>query len=141
MSKIELAIDSCYEDIDLIGTCIDSLASEFFDDEQRYQIKICVYEAITNCVKHAYQDSYGHKIWVNFEILADRIQVDIADYGLPINPHLLDDTTTSFQLDPENPAEGGMGLKLIKLFMDVVRCQNQKGVNHLTLVKYFKLAN
>jgi anti-sigma regulatory factor (Ser/Thr protein kinase) len=138
MSKIELVIDSCYENIDLIGTCVESLASELFEDEQRYEIKICVYEAVTNCVKHAYQSSCGHKIWVSFQMLADHIEVDIADYGLSINPQLLDSTTTSFQIDPDNPIEGGMGLKIIKLFMDVVSYQTHKGVNHLTLVKYFK---
>jgi anti-sigma regulatory factor (Ser/Thr protein kinase) len=141
MSKIELVIESCYENIDLIGTCIESLASELFDDEQSYQIKVCVYEAVTNCVKHGYQGFGGHKIWVTYQRFADHIVLDIADCGLAMDPQRLENTTTGFEIDPENPSEGGMGLKIIKLFMDGVSYQSTNGVNHLTLVKYYNPLN
>jgi anti-sigma regulatory factor (Ser/Thr protein kinase) len=58
-----------------------------------------------------------------------------------MDPQRLENTTTGFEIDPENPSEGGMGLKIIKLFMDGVSYQSTNGVNHLTLVKYYNPLN
>jgi len=138
MGKIDLVIESCYENIDLIGTCIDALSSQLFDAQQCYQIKLSVYEAVTNCIKHGYKGSSGHKVYVTYQMDADRIVLDIADSGIAIDPQILQETSTSFQIDPENPLEGGMGLKIIKLFMDEISYQSKDGLNHVTLVKYSK---
>jgi len=139
MGKIELVIESRYENIDLIGTCIESLSSELFDEEQCHQIKVCVYEAVTNCVKHGYKGESGYKVSVTYQMFADRIVLDIADSGIAMDPKILQDTSTNnFQIDPGNPHEGGMGLKIIKLFMDDVSYESYEGINHLMLIKYFK---
>ena len=52
MRKIDLVIESCYDNIDLVGICIESLSSELFDQPQCHNIKVVVYEAVTNCIKH-----------------------------------------------------------------------------------------
>ena len=138
MSKIDLVIESCYENIDLVGICIESLSSQLFDDQQCYQIKLCAYEAVTNCVKHAYLGASNNTVHICYQIDAHRITLDIADSGLSMDPKKLDSAATSFEINPENPSEGGMGLKIIKSFMDDVDYRIIDGINHLTLVKYVR---
>ena len=138
MSKIELVIESRYENIDLVGTCIESLSSQLFEEQQCHQIKVCVYEAVTNCIKHGYRGSLGQKVYISYEMNAERIILDISDAGASMDPQLLKDTSTDFQIDLDNPKEGGMGLKIIKSFMDETQYQIKDGMNHLTLVKYAK---
>ena len=136
MSKIKLVIDSCYENIDLIGTCIESLSSRLFEDQQCNQINVCVYEAVTNCIRHSYKGSRGHDVYISFDINENRLILDVSDSGLAMNPKILESTSTTFQIDPENPQEGGMGLKIIKSLMDEVSYHTEQGINHLTMIKY-----
>lgn len=138
MSKIDLVIESCFENIDLIGTCIESLSSELLDEHQRYQLKISVYEAVTNCIKHAYLGSPRHTVLVACNIDSDRILLDIADSGISMDPKYFNAISTAFEINPDNPKEGGMGLKIIKLYMDSIDYQTKDGTNHFILVKYSK---
>ena len=134
--KINLVIESCYHNIDLLGTCIDSLSAELFDSQQCYQIKVAVYEVVTNCIKHGYGGSPEHQVHVSYQIGTDKIILDIADSGIALDTQLLQDTPTHFEVDHEDPQEGGMGLKIIKLFMDEISYHSKDGMNHFLLVKY-----
>lgn len=138
MSKIDFIIDSCYDNIDPLGSCIERLAAELFDEQQSYQIKLTVYEAVTNCIEHGYQGSPEHKVWVTCQLGIDCISLDIADTGIAMDPLQLENTSTSFQVDPDDLCEGGMGLKIIKLFMDDINYSSRDGLNHFILVKYSK---
>ena len=137
MGKIDLVIESHYHNIDLIGACVESLSSDLFSDQQCYQIKVSVYEAVTNCIKHSYKGSTEHKVYVSYQIETDRIILDIADYGISMDPQLLQDTSIYFNIDQENPQEGGMGLKIIKSFMDEINYHTINDINHFSFVKYF----
>jgi len=138
MGKIDLVIESYYQNVDLIGACVESLSSEYFTDQQCFQIKLSVYEAVTNCIKHSYKGSSENKVYVSYKIETDKIIVDIADYGIAMDPQLLQDTSSYFEVDQENPQEGGMGLKIIKLSMDEISYHTKNDMNHFTLVKYIK---
>ncbi len=138
MGKIDLVIESYYQNADLIGTCVESLSSEYFTDQQCFQIKLSVYEAVTNCIKHSYKGSSEHKVYVSYQFETDKILVDIADNGIAMDPQLLQDTSSYFEVDLENPQEGGMGLKIIKLSMDEISYHTKNDMNHFTLVKYIK---
>ena len=138
MGKIDLVIESNYQNVDLIGACVESLSSEYFSDQQCFQIKLSVYEAVTNCIKHSYKGSSEYKVYVSYQIETDRIILDISDYGIAMDPQLLQDTPSYFDIDQENPQEGGMGLKIIKLSMDEISYHTENDMNHFTLIKYIK---
>ena len=138
MRKIDLVIESCYDNIDLVGICIESLSSELFDQPQCHNIKVVVYEAVTNCIKHSYQGKSGQAVHVTCQMEADRLLLDIADSGIAMDPQNIQSLSPHFHIDPDNLLEGGMGLKIIKLFMDDMHYQTKDGVNHLTLIKYNK---
>ena len=136
MGKLDFVIDSCLDNIELVGTCVECLASRVFEDQQCNEIKLCVHEAITNCIKHSYRGSPGHKIYISLQLEEDRLTLDIADCGLAMNPVVLDNTTTHFEANPENLEEGGMGLKILKILMDDLHYHTTNGMNHFILVKY-----
>ncbi len=139
MGKLDLVIDSCFEDINLVGLCIRTLASKLFDKDQCDQIEICVVEVVTNCIKHSYKGMGGQKVYVSYQAYDDRLVIDIADSGIAINRELVEKESKNFDIDKsdiDNLPEGGMGLKIIKTWMDEVHYKTVDNLNHCILVKY-----
>ena len=139
MGKLDLMIDSCFEDVNLVGLCIRTLSSKVFDKDQCDQIELCVVEVVTNCIKHSYEGMKGHKVYVAYQAYDDRVVIDIADSGIAMDEKLLENYAPNFDIDKsdiDNLPEGGMGLKIIKTWMDEVRYKTVDGLNHCVLVKY-----
>ncbi len=139
MGKVDLTIDSCFEDVNLVGLCIRTLASKAFDKDQCDKIEICAVEVVTNCIKHSYKGRKGHKVYITYQAYDDRVVIDIADSGIAINEKLLENDLSNFDIDKsdiDNLPEGGMGLKIIKTWMDEVHYKTVDGFNHCVLVKY-----
>lgn len=136
MSKISLTIDSCFDDVRLVSSCVRSLAAGMFDDFQTYQIEVCLEEALTNCIKHSYQGMLGREVKATLQIDADRLAIDIADTGVGMDPDCFSCVLPEFEIDPSGDIpEGSRGLKIIKAWMDEAHYWNEGGVNHLLMVK------
>ena len=131
---ISLTIDSRLENIGLIGLSIQALSAYMgFSDVAAYQIQLCVVEAVTNVVKHAYGSQPGHEIKVEVSLHPHRISFRIMDTGKAMkllwNPLEFDPT------DLASLPERGMGLHIIRKVMDEVNYQILAGVNMLTMTK------
>ena len=102
------------------------------------QVELCVAEALTNVVKHAY-DCQGNKI-VNVVCALTRshIVVDIEDEGKELPHHLLA-TAGPRELGSDiiELPENGFGWFLIMDQMDAVEYVRQDGINHLRMIKRF----
>jgi len=138
MSKLALVIDSCYEHVNLVGLCVEFLASQRFDESHSYQIQTCVVEAVTNCIEHSYREAKGHTVTIGYQMDEAGITIDISDTGVAMDPRVFMEIPKKFDYDPmdiENLPEGGFGIKVIKMWMDEVRYASEDGRNHLILVK------
>ena len=139
MSKLNLVIDSRLENIDLVRSCIATLASKLFDDFRCYQIQLCVVEAITNCIIHSYKKAENHSVTVCYRMDETKLVIDIIDTGVAMDPQFFKDVSPVFDLDPmdiANIPESGRGIKVIKAWMDDAYYYSQEGINYLTLVKF-----
>ncbi len=139
MGKLDLAIGSCFEDVNLVGLCIRALTSRLFDKDQCDKIEICVVEVVTNCIKHSYGGRKGHRVYVSYQAYDDRVVIDVADSGIAIDRKIMENEPTDFNIDKsdiENIPEGGMGLKIIRTWMDRVSYDTVDGLNHCVMVKY-----
>jgi len=95
------------------------------------EILVAVQEALTNIIRHAYQEKSG-RIQVCFQGYHDRIELKIRDFGKPFDPSKI----PAPELPPQKP--GGLGLYLIKTLMDKVEYHSDHEGNLLCLLKYRK---
>lgn len=111
-------------------------SGEGFDEEALSQIEICVAEALTNVVKHAYGSEKG-QIETRMAVSEGSVILEIVDHGKSIPTGVLEDTPSTMQFDPDLRSElpeGGMGLVLLKQVMDEVSYEAGEKSNTLRLV-------
>lgn len=133
---IKLTIDSRLEDIGLVGLAVQALCSYVgFSTVEAYQIQLCVVEAVTNVVKHAYRAQPGHEATIVATLHPDRISFQVLDTGKTMKPM----SREPIEFNPANRAalpERGMGLYIIQTVMDEVDYQTVDGANILIMTKY-----
>ena len=107
-TTLEVRADATPECIRPLREAVASLASETgMSSVQVEAVKLCVGEAITNAVRHAYPESEPGPVDVSAQVVGDELVVTVADRGRwPENqfPH------------PED--EGGFGLAFISRLTD-----------------------
>lgn len=98
-----------------------------------FTLDLVLEEAFTNVVKYAFDDDQPHQIFLEFEKTGDQLEIRLIDDGLSYDP------TQKTDPDIEAPVEerqvGGLGIFLIKQFMDSVEYQRKDNKNYLILTK------
>ena len=134
---IELWIDSRLDNIDLLGAAVSGIASSLgFDDGGRYNLELCLIEAVSNSIRHAYHGTPGHPVRVRIAVDADRIEMRVADQGTPIPEERR--APPSLEVEPaelDAISEGGRGIFLMHALMDEVSFGSEDGWNFVTLTK------
>ncbi len=142
--RIKLIIESKLENVPLIGITINKLSSLIFlSDIESYKIELCVVEAVTNSIKHAYGKEAGQDVEVVFTLYADRLTIDVCDTGKPLDQNIMNKkNVSSLDVDLDDIAnlpEGGRGIAIIKEIMDTVSYKSEKRKNVLTMAKRLNL--
>jgi len=141
--SIKLAIDSCLEDVFLLGLATRAICSYApLNQLTTYQIETCVVEATNNCIKHAYQNLPGNSVEVVISLFIDRITFEVCDYGKAMETEDFEkQKRKELDYDPnvlEELPDGGMGLYIIRSVMDQVEYSSAGGKNVLTMTKRFE---
>jgi anti-sigma regulatory factor (Ser/Thr protein kinase) len=89
------------------------------------KVKLALEEAIVNVIHHAYQSQKG-KLDLIFHLYPKRIKFVLKDKGLPFDP------LSSIN---EKKEEGGLGILLMREYMDEIYYKRSDPYNCLTLVK------
>ena len=135
---IRLTIESRLENVALIGGSVRGIAEMLsIDATGVYQLELCVVEAVTNVIKHAYHFEAGHSVDVEIHIHRDRLTFKICDTGESMDESKI----AHLQFDPlkmETLPEGGMGVFILKSLMDEVGYEVKNGRNILTMSKALK---
>jgi anti-sigma regulatory factor (Ser/Thr protein kinase) len=100
------------------------------NDRLLISIELVINEALVNVLKHAYLSDEKKKVLVQISVEEDKVIFCFIDWGLSFDPG---DVPTP---DLEKPAEGGLGLWLIRQFVDELDYKSEPdGKNVLRLVK------
>ena len=85
-----------------------------FDKDAVFAIELAVGEAVTNIIRHAYNNQPDHEIHLSLTIDDTRFGLRIIDFGHKFDP--------AGQPPPnlDNPREGGYGIYLMRQVMDEV---------------------
>ena len=135
---IEMKFPSSAEYVGLIRLTLSgvlSRAGATYDDIE--DSKIAVSEAVTNAVKHAYQQDEKGEVSVGFAVFDDKVEIIVADNGQSFDYETIKDELGPYD-ENENIdylREGGLGLFLIETLMDEVSFKRQAGVT-ISMTKY-----
>lgn len=133
-NEFRLTVDSksvneafCRVVVSSFVTSLDPTIDEVSD------LKTAVSEAVTNCIVHAYKDTYG-KIYIVGQILDNNtVKIKIRDKGIGI-PSLDDALKPLFTTGGSDRA--GLGFTVMQSFCDDVRVNSRLGVGTtVTLTK------
>jgi len=98
-------------------------------------LKLAVDEACTNIIQHGYKGMDPGSIILSFRIEAERILVEITDFGHIFEPAEAPQPDIEAALGDREI--GGLGLYLIYQTMDNIDYQSSGYGNTLTFTKYF----
>ena len=89
-------------------------------DELLADLQLALTEAASNSVRHAYGGDDAGVVGVSYELLPDRLVIEVTDEGEGFDPN-----------EAEGPAdelsEGGLGIAIIKAIADEVEIGSQPG--------------
>lgn len=138
---IELSVTSEIENVSLLGLCVNKLAESCgMDEMERFHVELCIVEAATNVILHAYEGAPGRRVTLLVTLDAGALRFRLQDDGKPIP----EDRRTA-PPDPEETEEallreGGRGLFLIHQLMDRVDYTTGPSGNELLLEKRIQTA-
>lgn len=134
---LHLCIESKLSEVALVGHAVRGVCSQTPLEKEAYdEMEICVVEAVTNAISHAYHYKPGFRVEAAISLHDDRIAFEVSEYGTAIDNF----TPKKLEFDPEEPAtlpESGMGLYIIGTIMDDVSYSSTAGKNTLSFCRYF----
>lgn len=98
------------------------------------KLNLCLDEYVTNLISYGYKDSERHIIHINATRTANSMFIEVLDDGEPFNPMTVE--TPDMDADVSKRSEGGLGVHLIRSFMDEMTYESSDQVNRFSLVKY-----
>jgi serine/threonine-protein kinase RsbW len=110
-------------------TIVAQAAAFHYDDHQIFALRLALDEALSNAIKHGNANNPTKKVFVDFTIDHNHIEISICDEGPGFKPEALPDPTAEENLELPN----GRGVMLIKAYMTSVS-YNDKG-NCVTMIK------
>ena len=117
---------------DVVGfleNCLEPYGvSEMIQDE----ILMALEEVFTNIASYAYEDETGN-VEITCGVDGDEFVVSLKDWGTPYNP--LKRPDPDFSIPFEERQIGGLGIYMVKKYMDRVEYQYEDGCNIFTIGK------
>jgi len=99
----------------------------------QFETNLALEEAFSNVLSYGFDKHTDHFIKITITSAQGVLNIRVEDDGKPFNP--LEAKEPILQYDIENCALGGLGIHLIKHFMDDIRYKRYQNKNVLTMKK------
>ncbi len=127
-------IENLQEMLDFIK---DSIKNIDLTKKTKHKILISFEEITMNIISYAYPEIKDGKI----EIICDNIEdekkiiIKIIDWGIPFNP--LSKEEPDLEIPIQERQIGGLGIFMVREFMDEVNYKREDGKNILIFIKFY----
>src|SRR5881392_1848343 len=91
-------------------------------EETLADLKLALTEACSNSIRHAYRNGGGGHVDVRYELLPDRLSIEVLDDGEGFDPEA-ESSDKAAEL-----TEGGLGIAIIRSIADEFEIQSRPGV-------------
>ena len=135
--SLSLVVHNDSLELERVAEAIDDFADRHrFPLQDRFQVQLCIEEMLLYIVEHGFDDAGTHRIEIHLEMSdKDRIlAIRILDDGRELEPG-------AFMFQPgadtivEESVVDGLGLHLVRTYVDELRYRHEDGRNHLSLSK------
>ena len=117
----------------MMASIEDICAEEGIDEMMILGVNLALEEAVVNVVNYAYPEGTVGDIEMEVNADAKAITFILRDHGKPFDPTAAKEVDIT--LSAEERQIGGLGIHLIRNYMDEVKYEYCDGQNVLTLVK------
>ncbi len=137
------AVPASMEHLEQVTAFTGSLLEEAgCGENDRRLIQISVEELFTNIASYAYEGGQG-MVYIECRIQRSgegfkEVMICFQDQGIPYNP--LEREDPDLTLPIEQRPVGGLGIYMVKQFMDQVDYEYKKGCNRTVITKRFRTA-
>jgi serine/threonine-protein kinase RsbW len=142
VSSVRLVIESNLSDVSLVAVAVNRICVYLgLDEIQADQVELCITEAVTNAILHAYHGESGQTVSIAVSTSADQLHFEVSDSGTPMSAEHVERLIRNSKLfevegiDRASLPEGGRGLQIIHDLMDEVAYIRKDNVNRLQLTK------
>jgi serine/threonine-protein kinase RsbW len=134
--SIKLIIEGKIDNIALLGSAIRAICSTVVNDEVLlFNLELCLIEAVTNVINHAYHRQPGNNVEVIVSVDDLHVNFKVIDTGDHVPPPPPKRELNYNPSDMTTWPESGMGLFLIHSIMDEVSYSEHEGKNILMMRK------
>ena len=116
-----------------IGSVCEDLQ---FDELTTASVNLAIEEAVVNVMNYAYPDGTRANILLEVVAASDEITFILRDKGVPFDPTKAPDVDISLPI--EERSVGGLGIHLMRHYMDAISYERIDGQNVLTMKKKLK---
>ena len=103
------------------------------------QVKLAIEEAVVNVMKYAYPQGTRGDVTVEAVSNDVRLKFTIIDSGKPFDPTVLPEVDTT--LSAKDRRIGGLGIHIVRQFMDSINYERNGNLNILTIRKNLTIIN
>ena len=131
---MEIVLTNQPEEQQRLLSALETFAREHhLSNSVRQAADVALEEHLTNVRRYGYDDALRHEITVLLEIEGEFLAVQVKDDGRPFDPMQKPNVDTSVPL--EQKPMGGLGIHLIREFMDQVHYRREGNKNILIMRK------
>lgn len=98
-----------------------------------FGMKIAIDEVLVNIIRYAYPEGGQHVVHLRLEILPGSVCLTVSDDGRPFDPFSVAPPDVTGSLDKRSI--GGLGVHLVRQFMDEVAYRREGDRNVVTMIK------
>ena len=85
MKGLSFSIDSHLGNVSLVAVAVNRICVQLgLDDLSAGQVELCVAEAATNAIRHAYHGEPGHTVVIALAAGTDQLNIEVSDSGTPM---------------------------------------------------------
>ena len=136
---VEIRVPAKSQYVSVVRLTISGLATRVgFTYDEIEDLKIATAEAVTNVVRHAYDDQDEGEVVIGCALYENKFEIMVADYGNSFDFEEIKSKIGPYQGN-ENISllrEGGLGLYLIESLMDEVKMNNNDNGVTVFMTKY-----
>ncbi|HWQ20296.1 MAG TPA: ATP-binding protein [Methanotrichaceae archaeon] len=130
--KREITLAATVDEFPRAAEFVEEILTEAgFSMKKILEIQLAVEEACTNVINYGYEGGKGI-IHITTETLNDHLVMTIEDEGIQFDPTKVDEPSMTDDVDEK--AVGGMGVHLIRSFVEDLKYEFVDGKNTLTLI-------
>jgi len=130
-----LHVPSSTENLSMIRDFVKSIGTHSgMDDLDVAKLELAVDEACSNVMEHAYGSDNTQDVSIRATVDDNAVQIWVIDTGKGFDPASIEQSRLQDLISAKRT--GGLGMRLMKSFMDEVHYETQRGVkNELRMVK------